>query len=175
MLNAGVTVGSYPDSLEAGHHASSSGAVPIEDDISMVVNRPPALVESDVESDDLLAAQPRGSRLVCLGPVGESDDSGGVPAAHTAHSQPARMYCPVAGCPCADHARVPGWASLDNMKGHLNCHLSGLFGGSARSMAGSAQQISVPCMRIDRRGWSRRPPHMQTHRESPAARRRTRH
>ena len=36
-----------------------------------------------------------------------------------------RVFCPVAGCPCADPLRAPGWASATTMHAHIDAHLAG--------------------------------------------------
>lgn len=35
------------------------------------------------------------------------------------------MFCPVAGCPCADPLRARGWASATTMHAHIDAHLAG--------------------------------------------------
>lgn len=48
-----------------------------------------------------------------------------------AAAQPAvRLYCPVPGCPRADHARSAGWGSLQAMRSHLEEHAGGRFVGT---------------------------------------------
>ena len=49
--------------------------------------------------------------------------------AHQPRSRPSqgratRIFCPVAGCPCADAARAPGWKSNQTMLPHINGHLA---------------------------------------------------
>ena len=41
----------------------------------------------------------------------------------------ARVFCPVAGCPCSDAARARGWASEANMRSHIDAHLAGSLEG----------------------------------------------
>ena len=41
-----------------------------------------------------------------------------------------RCYCPVPGCPAADHARSAGWQSVTTMRGHLEPHVNGRLAGS---------------------------------------------
>ena len=36
-----------------------------------------------------------------------------------------RVFCPVAGCPCADPLRARGWASATTMHAHIDAHLAG--------------------------------------------------
>ena len=40
-----------------------------------------------------------------------------------------RLLCPVNGCPC-NQPDYRGWADLETIKGHINGHLSGQYGGS---------------------------------------------
>lgn len=42
---------------------------------------------------------------------------------------PARLFCPVAGCPCSDPLRTRGWANPTTMQSHVDAHLAGTLGG----------------------------------------------
>ena len=42
---------------------------------------------------------------------------------------PGRVHCPVPGCPCADAARSPGWATVPSMRHHIHSHLAGILEG----------------------------------------------
>ena len=42
---------------------------------------------------------------------------------------PARVFCPVAACPCSDPARARGWATVAGMKHHIDAHLAGSLQG----------------------------------------------
>ncbi|CAK0879393.1 unnamed protein product [Prorocentrum cordatum] len=42
---------------------------------------------------------------------------------------PARLHCPVVGCPCSDTRRHPRWATLPTLCRHLDAHLSGQLHG----------------------------------------------
>ena len=48
-------------------------------------------------------------------------------------SRPARIFCPVPGCPEHDTARANGWADVSSMRDHLNDHCSGRFLGAIPS------------------------------------------
>ena len=42
---------------------------------------------------------------------------------------PARLFCPVAGCPCGDPLQARGWASPATMQSHVDAHLAGTLAG----------------------------------------------
>lgn len=57
-----------------------------------------------------------------------------------------RVFCPVAGCPCADPLRARGWASATTMHAHIDAHLAGSLQGdvpAAWLQAHSRQRCSV--------------------------------
>ena len=58
-------------------------------------------------------------------PAAASED---VPMAPAAVAGP-RLFCPVAGCPCADAARSRGWTSSGTLRMHVDAHLAGSLQG----------------------------------------------
>ena len=59
---------------------------------------------------------------------------------------PARVYCPVEGCPCAHPRRARGWGNLATMHAHVDAHLSGALQGEVPSswlQAQGRQRCSV--------------------------------
>ena len=58
-------------------------------------------------------------------PAAASED---VPMAPGAVAGP-RLFCPVAGCPCADAARSRGWTSSGTLRMHVDAHLAGSLQG----------------------------------------------
>ena len=44
-------------------------------------------------------------------------------------ASPARVFCPVPGCPASDPARAHGWANHTTMRAHIDAHLSGALVG----------------------------------------------
>ena len=57
-----------------------------------------------------------------------------VPMASAAAPSPGqRLFCPVAGCPCADAARARGWTSAGTLRLHVDAHLAGSLAGRVPS------------------------------------------
>ena len=71
---------------------------------------------------------PRSPRQGAVAAGGMEIDSGG---------DASRVFCPVAGCPCAGPLRARGWASATTMQAQIDAHLAG-------SLQGDVPDAMVP-------------------------------